>query len=70
MKNVYHPFFKLFIKGLKIWCGDNSVSFKTSSISGTFKFCVMLVAQGIRATGFKRAQCNEHCTKFESTTNR
>ena len=69
MKNVYHPL-KLFIKGLNIWCSDNSVSFKTSSISGTFKFCMMLGAQGICATWFKRAQVNKHYTKFESTTNR
>ena len=27
-------------------------------------------AQGIRATGFKRAQGNAHCAKFESHTNR
>ena len=30
----------------------------------------MLGAQGIRATGFKRAQGNAHCAKFESHTNR
>ena len=30
----------------------------------------MLGAQGIRATGFKRAQGNQHCAKFESHTNR
>lgn len=30
----------------------------------------MLGAQGIRATGFKRAQGNVHCAKFESHTNR
>ena len=30
----------------------------------------MLGAQGIRATGFKRAQGNAYCTKFESHTNR
>ena len=30
----------------------------------------MLGAQGIRATGFKRAQGNAHCAKFESNTNR
>ena len=39
----------------------NRVSFKSHSIRG---------AQGIRATGFKRAQGNAHCTKFESHTNR
>ena len=27
-------------------------------------------AQGIRATGFKHAQGNQHCAKFESHTNR
>ena len=31
---------------------------------------MVLGAQGIRATGFKRAQGNAHCTKFESHTNR
>ena len=30
----------------------------------------MLGAQGICATGFKRAQGNAHCAKFESHTNR
>ena len=30
----------------------------------------MLGAQGIRATGFKHAQGNAHCAKFESHTNR
>ena len=30
----------------------------------------MLGAQRIRATGFKRAQGNAHCAKFESNTNR
>ena len=34
------------------------------------KFCTVLGAQGIRATGFKRAQGNAHCAKFESNTNR
>ena len=28
------------------------------------------MAQGICATGFKRAQGNAHCAKFESNTNR
>ena len=44
--------------------------FKCHSISITFKFCAVLGAQGIRATGFKRAQGNAHCAKFESHTNR
>ena len=44
--------------------------FKSYSISVTFKFCAVLGAQGIRATGFKRAQGNAHCAKFESNTNR
>ena len=44
--------------------------FKSYSISVTFKFCAVLGAQGIRATGFKRPQGNEHCAKFESNTNR
>ena len=43
--------------------------FKSHSISATFKFCAVLVAQRIHATGFKRAQGNVHCTKFESNTN-
>ena len=30
----------------------------------------MASAQGIRATGFKSAQGNAHCAKFESHTNR
>ena len=44
--------------------------FKSHSISITFKFCAVLGARGIRATGFKRAQGNAHCAKFESNTNR
>ena len=32
--------------------------------SVTFKFCAVLGAQGIRATGFKRAQNNAYCVKF------
>ena len=48
----------------------NSVSFKSHSIRVTFKICAVLGAQGIRATGFKRAQGNAHCAKFESNTNR
>ena len=44
--------------------------FKSHSISVTFKFCAVLGAQGIRATGFKRAQNNAHCAKFESYTDR
>ena len=44
--------------------------FKSHSISITFNFCAVLGAQGIRATGFKHAQGNAHCTKFESNTNR
>ena len=35
----------------------------------TFKSAV-LGAQGIRAMGFRRAQGNQHCAKFESHTNR
>ena len=31
--------------GLNTWCtSDNSVNFKSSSISGTFKFCPVFVA--------------------------
>ena len=48
----------------------NSVSFKSHSIRVTFKICAVLGAQGIRATGFKRAQGNQHCAKFESHTDR
>ena len=44
--------------------------FKSHSIIVTFKICAVLGAQGIRATGFKRAQGNAHCAKFESNTNR
>ena len=46
--------------GLNTWCSDNK----------SMKFCVVLGAQGICATGFKRAQGNAHCAKFESQTNR
>ena len=48
----------------------NSLSFESHSIRVTFKICAVLSAQGIRATGFKRAQGNQHCAKFESHTNR
>ena len=44
--------------------------FKSHAISVTFKFCAVLGAQGIPATGFKCAQGNVHCAKFESNTNR
>ena len=44
--------------------------FKSHSISVTFKFCAVLGAQGIPATGFKHAQGNVHCAKFESNTSR
>ena len=47
--------------GVNTWC---------HSISVTIKFCAVLGAQGIRDTGFKRAQGNAHCAKFESHTNR
>ena len=47
----------------------NSVSFKNHSIRVTFKICAVLGAQGIRATGFKRAQGNTHYAKFESNAN-
>ena len=36
----------------------------------TFKICAVLGTQGIRATGLKRAQGNQHCAKSESHTNR
>ena len=45
---------------LNTWCSDNQ----------SMKYCAVLGAQGIRATGFKGAQGNAHCTKFESNTNR
>ena len=48
----------------------NGSIFKSHSISVSFKFCAVLGAQGIHATGFKRAQGNAHCAKFESNTNR
>ena len=35
----------------------------------TFKICAVLGVQGIRAMG-RCAQGNQHCTKFESHTNR
>ena len=44
--------------------------FKSHSISVTFKFCAVLGAHGIHATGFKHAQGNAHYAKFESNTNR
>ena len=46
--------------GLNTWCSYNK----------SMKFCAVLIAQGIRATGFKRAQGKAHCVKFESHTNR
>ena len=44
--------------------------FKSHSISVTFKFCAVLGAQGICAMGFKRAQGNKHCAKYESNSDR
>ena len=55
---------------MNIYNHHNSISFKSHSIRVTFKICAVLGAQGIRATGFKRAQGNQHCAKFESHTNR
>ena len=55
--------------GLNIWCSPNSVSFKSHSISVTFKFCAVLGAQGIHAMWFKLTQGNVHCSKFESGSN-
>ena len=49
----------LFRKYAQTW-----VSFLTECIRVTFKI------QGIHATGFKRAQGNQHCAKSESHTNR
>ena len=45
--------------GLNTWCSNKSM-----------KFCAVSGAQGIRATGFKHAQGNANCAKFESNTNR
>ena len=56
--------------GVNTWYHANSVSFKCHSIRVTFKICAVLGAQGIRATGFRRAQGNQHCAKFESHSNR
>ena len=50
----------MYTSGLNTWCSDNQ----------SMKYCAVLDAQGIRATGFKGAQGNAHCTKFESNTNR
>ena len=56
--------------GVNTWCNANSVSFKSHSIRVTFKICTVLCSQGICATGFRHAQGNQHCAKFESYTNR
>ena len=48
----------------------NGSIFKSHSISVTFKSCAVLGVQGIHAKGFKHAQGNAHCSKFESNTNR
>ena len=53
--------------GVNTWCNANSVSFKSHSIRVTFKICAVLGAQGVCATGFRCAQGNQHCAKFEST---
>ena len=34
------------------------------------EICAVLGAEGICATGLRRAQGNQHCSKFESHTNR
>ena len=58
--DFFFVFSPIMIQGLKTSCHSISVTF----------FCAVLGAQGIRATGFKRAQGNAHCAKFESNTNR
>ena len=59
-----------YIRRMNFYNHHNTVSFKSHSIRVTFKICAVLGAQGIRATGFRRAQGNQHCAKFESHTNR
>ena len=40
------------------------------SVSKVILLCTVLGAQGIHAMGFKHAQGNAHCAKFESYTSR
>ena len=56
--------------GLNIWCSDNSSSLKISSISGIFKFCVVVVALSALEPHSTDFLVTQHPAKFESTTNR
>ena len=56
--------------GLNIWCSDNSSSLKISSISGIFKFCVVVVALRALEPHSTDSLVTQHPSKFESTTNR
>ena len=48
----------------------NSVSFKSHSISVTFKFCAVLVALCALEPCSTDSLGTQHCAKFESNTNR
>ena len=51
-----------------IWCSDNSVLFKSSSISGTFKFCAVRIALCALEHHSTDSLGTQHRAKFESNT--
>ena len=56
--------------GLNTWCHSNSVSFKSHSISVTFKFCTVLVALCVPEPRSTDSLGTQHCKNFESHSNR
>ena len=53
------------------WCYFTFAQhFKVKCDLGLSFFCLVLVAEGIHAMGFKHAQNDAHCAKFESYINR
>ena len=53
---------------MNIGCSDNSVSLKSSCISGTFKFCAVCVALCALEPHSTDSLGTQHCAKFESNT--
>ena len=58
------------IRGLNTWCHSNSVSFKSHSISVTFKFCAVLVALCTLEPHSTDSLSTQHRANFESHSNR
>ena len=58
------------LTGLNTWCHSNSVSFKSHSISVTFKFCAVRVALCALEPRSTDSLGTQHCANFESHSNR